>query len=552
MTRLQRTSRHMKKIRWFWVAVLAALILSGQPARRVLATDARVLPSDEAADIVIDGRPVFQVEPSGRYAARQRVAQANHLLRSLADKKEPVDIEVVERNQQPTLVAGEQYLLTVTNLDVGLDKTPSQQAKDWANHLEVSLRKAQSERDPVHVRNMFLLAGMTLLLATAAHASLGYLYRRSPRYAIAQGISEADDGSPADFRLLESFKLLVMRFGVWAIALGYVSSLFPALRSQRYSLMSDLTASLQSPLFSMGSRAYTLPDMLILLALVGGLFTLVRQSTRMLSNNILKRTSLARGAKAVITQAFRYGAFAVGLLILLQMWGIDLRSVALLSSALGIGIGFGFQDIAKNFGSGLVLLFERSVQVGDFIEIDSHTGTVERIGARSITIRTLDNISVLVPNAHLLDSQVINWNHDHPASRLHLVVGVAYEADSKLVKASLLKAAEENEEVLSFPAPDVFLKDFGESAIDFDLMVWIRSPERHAAIRSALNFRIEEILNELDISIPFPQRDVNLKIQQADSGTADVKAALLEAFGATGKQDSKTAKVVVNSATPKY
>ena len=552
MTRLQRTSRHMKKIRWFWVAVLAALILSGQPARRVLATDARVLPSDEAADIVIDGRPVFQVEPSGRYAARQRVAQANHLLRSLADKKEPVDIEVVERNQQPTLVAGEQYLLTVTNLDVGLDKTPSQQAKDWANHLEASLRKAQSERDPVHVRNMFLLAGMTLLLATAAHASLGYLYRRSPRYAIAQGISEADDGSPADFRLLESFKLLVMRFGVWAIALGYVSSLFPALRSQRYSLMSDLTASLQSPLFSMGSRAYTLPDMLILLALVGGLFTLVRQSTRMLSNNILKRTSLARGAKAVITQAFRYGAFAVGLLILLQMWGIDLRSVALLSSALGIGIGFGFQDIAKNFGSGLVLLFERSVQVGDFIEIDSHTGTVERIGARSITIRTLDNISVLVPNAHLLDSQVINWNHDHPASRLHLVVGVAYEADSKLVKASLLKAAEENEEVLSFPAPDVFLKDFGESAIDFDLMVWIRSPERHAAIRSALNFRIEEILNELDISIPFPQRDVNLKIQQADSGTADVKAALLEAFGATGKQDSKTAKVVVNSATPKY
>lgn len=551
MPRLQRLTNSIKMTQWFWVFALTALVLSWQPKQAAIANPHIPFVSEEKADIVIDGRPIFQIEPSGPYAAQQRARQANQLLRSLAEKEEAVDVKVVEQNQQPTLVADEQYLLTVTPPDASLDKTPSEQAQDWAQHLELSIRKAQMERDPTHMRNMFLLAGVTLLAAIASHTGLGYLYRRSSALGNLSAVTDAEPVGSSEFQLLESFKLAVMRLGIWAIAIGYISSLFPAIRSQRYSLITDLTASLQSPLFSVGERAYTLPDLVILLALVGGLFTLVRQSTRLLSNNILTRTSLARGAKAIITQAFRYGAFAVGLLILLKMWGIDLRSVALLSSALGIGIGFGFQDIAKNFGSGLVLLFERSVQVGDFIEIDSHTGTVERIGARSITIRTLDNISVLVPNAHLLDSQVINWNHDHPVSRLHLTIGVAYEADSYLVKDSLLQAAQENEEVLSFPAPDVFLKNFGESAIDFDLMVWIRAPERHAAIRSALNFRIEEILNQHNISIPFPQRDVNLKIQQTEAGSVDIKEALIEAFEAT-KKGAKIAQVAINSRTPKY
>ena len=323
-----------------------------------------------------------------------------------------------------------------------------------------------------------------------------------------------------------------------AIALSHISSLFPTLRQRRYSLLNDIITGIQSPIFSLGSQTYALTDILLLMGLMAGLFTLVRLSTSLLATHVLRRTPLARGSREVITQSFRYGAFSLGMLILLKTWGIDLRSVALLGSALGIGIGFGLQDIAKNFGSGLVLLFERSVQVGDFIEIGTHTGVVERIGARSITLRTLDHISVLVPNAHLLDSQVINWNHDHSLSRLHVVIGTAYEADSHLVKSLLLQAAQENEDVLPVPAPNVFLKNFGDSAIEFDLMVWIRDPERHAAIRSALNFRIEEILNLHEISIPFPQRDVNIRMDAVPvEFSPDVKAALLELFGQLKQTD---------------
>ncbi len=529
-----------KIARWVWIAALISVCLLWYASSDAVAA---TLPTSlsEKADIVIDGRPIFQVENSGLFSAQQRAMQTNQQLAMLAQKQEDPQVRVALHNQQPIILAGEHYLLTVTHPDAKLNDDPSVLAQVWAGQLERSLQSAKLERSPGHIREMVLLSGLTLLMAIALHISLGYLWRRVPQYALGEAVSDAGAASGQDFYRSVSLKLLLARLGLWTVALSHISSLFPTLRQRRYSLFNNVMTGIHSPVFSLGGRPYTLVDVFILLGLMVGLFTLVRLSTRLLSTHVLRRTPLARGSREVITQSFRYGAFSLGMLVLLKVWGIDLRSVALLGSALGIGIGFGLQDIAKNFGSGLVLLFERSVQVGDFIEVDAHTGVVERIGARSITLRTLDNISVLVPNAHLLDSQVVNWNHDHPVSRLHLTIGTAYEADSKLVKSLLLEAAHDHREVLSVPPPDVFLKNFGDSSIEFDLMVWIRNPERHAAIRSALNFRIEEILNYHEISIPFPQRDVNLRTGQVPiEFSPDVKAALLKAFGAT--EDSAATK----------
>ena len=537
---LQNLAKHLSAARWIGIATLIALSLFWQASPDAVAARASPATAKIKADIVVDGRPLFQVEPSGPYAARERAVQTNQQLALLSESGKVPRVEVIEHNQQPILVADGQYLLTVTDSDAGLDKPPSAQARDWAYQLERSLYQARLERSPAHIRNMVLLTSLTLLMAIALHISLGYVWRRSPKYAL-PALADAGTSNYEDSQLLVGLNLWLVRLGIWAIALGHISSLFPALRQRRYNLFNELTTGVRSPIFSIGSQSYNLIDLLILLGLMGGLFTLVRLSTRMLSTHVLKRTPLARGSREIVTQTFRYGAFSIGMLILLKVWGVDLRSVALLGSALGIGIGFGLQDIAKNFGSGLVLLFERSVQVGDFIEVDAHTGTVERIGARSITLRTLDNISVLVPNAHLLDSQVINWNHDHPVSRLHLTVGTAYEADSKLVKSILLQAAKEHLEVLPTPAPDVFLKNFGDNAIEFDLMVWIRNPERHAAIRSALNFRIEELLNHHDISIPYPQRDLHLRTEQVPITFApDITEALIEAFGSVKKSEKRS------------
>lgn len=530
--------KRCQNVRWICISLcVIGLLLCISPS--AYATDPLHTAPSDTADIVVDGRPVFQIETSGSYSAQQRATQANRQLAKLARSSEKPKIRVVEHNQQPILLANDQYLMTVTGPDTHISQSPLQQARVWAKQLERSLHGSQLERSPSHTREMLLLTSLTLLMTVTLHLSLGYIWRRTPRYATADAASTAASSEPQDTNqsspqsagLLFTFNLALVRFGVWAIALSHISSLFPTLRQKRYSLFNDVKTGIHSPMFDLGHQTYTLIDIILLLGLMAGLFMIVRTSTRVLSTHVLKKTPLARGSREVITQSFRYGAFSLGMLLLMQIWGIDLRSVALLGSALGIGIGFGLQDIAKNFGSGLVLLFERSVQVGDFIEIATHQGTVERIGARSITLRTLDNISVLVPNAHLLDSQVINWNHDHPVSRLHLVIGTAYAANPRLVKSLLLQAAEENAEVLPTPAPNVFLKNFGDSAIEFDLMVWIRDPERHAAIRSALNFRIEEILNQHEISIPFPQRDVNLRIiSDSADASADAKEALREVF----------------------
>jgi len=540
--------KHLKKTRWVWIVLLILVSSFWQSHSNAIAASIPPTAPTAKADIVIDGRPIFQIETSGAYTAQQRAAQTNRQLEILAKKRDKTHISVVERNQQPILLADEQYLLTVTEPDAKLDQAlPEQQASIWANQLESALQASRLERTPDHIRDMLFLSSLILIMTTVLHMSLGRIWRPFSRYALGGSAPElsvtdtsaTDKNDTRNSHAFTTIKLALARVGIWAIAISHISSLFPELRQQRYSLMSHVKGSIGSPVFSLGVQSYTLADILILIGLMSGLFAVVRLSTRFLSTHVLKRTPLARGSREVITQSFRYGAFSLGMLVLLRIWAIDLRSFALLGSALGIGIGFGLQDIAKNFGSGLVLLFERSVQVGDFIEVDAHAGVVERIGARSITLRTLDNISVLVPNAHLLDSQVTNWNHDHPVSRLHISIDTAYEANSKLVKSLLLQAAQENSEVLSKPAPDVFLKNFGDSAVEFDLMVWIRKPERHPAVASALNFRIQELLNHHEISIPFPQRDVNLRAGQIPvEFSPDIKAALLEAFGAAQKADT--------------
>ncbi|MGB3573515.1 MAG: mechanosensitive ion channel domain-containing protein [Phormidesmis sp.] len=496
--------------------VLLFLCLSGifSPSHHAALYAAEPSVPAARANVVVDGRPIFPLTPAGSFSAQQRVSQANRQIAMLANANSSVNVEVVERNQQLTIVANDQYLLTVTDSDTTPDKTTLEQAEEWTNLLEASLDQARRDRQPAEVRSATIRASLALFLTLLLHWGLGYFWRGRLKQTIRQAVpSIPQTGMPGsqDFHFLLNLKLTLVRLVLWVSTAWYVSSLFPLLRQRRYDLLNRSAGSIRAPLLSLGGESYTLADLLILMGLLWGLFTLIQLSAQLLQNQILRRTQLERGSKEIIAQTYRYGSFVLGTLILLQAWGIDLRSVALLGSALGIGIGLGLQEIARNFGSGLVLLFERSIQVGDFIELEAHMGIVERIGVRSMTLRTLDNISVLVPNSLLIESQVMNWNHDHPVSRLHLTVAVAYGSDAKQVKQVLMQVAAEHEQVLPKPAPDVYLKNYGDNAIDFDLMIWIRRPELQLKICSDLYFRIEEMFDHYDITIPFPQRDLHLR-----------------------------------------
>jgi small-conductance mechanosensitive channel len=326
---------------------------------------------------------------------------------------------------------------------------------------------------------------------------------------------------------------MIARIFIWVVAALYIANLFPTSRSLSYQIKNILLSSFTAPLLTLGKTSYSVTDLLILGGLLFGLVLLARVSTNLLRDRVLSLAGLNRGAQEAITVLAQYSLIFIGTLVLLQIWGLDLSSLTILASALGIGLGIGLQDIAKNFGSGLILVFERPIQVGDFIEVDDLNGTVERIGARSTEIRTLDRVSIIVPNSRFLDSEVINWSHGNPISRIHLPVGVAYGSDPNRVRSALLEAASSHPKVLPSPPSQVLFKGLGDSALDFELLVWTAEPDKQFLLKSDLYFRLYEVLCQQQIEIPFPQRDLHLR-----SGTLELPPELKSALIGLAEQFS--------------
>jgi small-conductance mechanosensitive channel len=204
-----------------------------------------------------------------------------------------------------------------------------------------------------------------------------------------------------------------------------------------------------------------------------------------------------------------YVIVALGVLYALKIgFDVDMTSVAVVLGFLSLGIGFGMQYIASDLVSGFILLFERPMRIGDRIKIGEVEGRVQSISVRTTIIHTNDNLAVIVPNSELVRNRFINYSYGSPEVRIAVPVGVAYGSDIDKVKAALIQAARSVEEVLVEPAPQVRLKEFGDSAINFDLLIWIREPHNHQQIRSKANFEILRAFASQSIEIPFPQRDL--------------------------------------------
>jgi small-conductance mechanosensitive channel len=208
----------------------------------------------------------------------------------------------------------------------------------------------------------------------------------------------------------------------------------------------------------------------------------------------------------------RYGVLVLGLVIVIQTVGINLSAITILAGALGVGIGFGLQNITNNLVSGIIILFERPIKVGDRIQVGDVFGDVVSISLRSSMIVTNDNIDVIVPNSEFITSKVINWSFSDRNVRFNIPVGVAYKEDPEKVKLILLEVAEKEEGVLENPKPDVLIDDLGDSSINFSLRIWtsscITTPGK---LKSNLYFEILKKFRENNIEIPFPQRDLHIK-----------------------------------------
>jgi small-conductance mechanosensitive channel len=260
-----------------------------------------------------------------------------------------------------------------------------------------------------------------------------------------------------------------------------------------------------------------------ILYLIGLLFVLVYVSGKLKDwavNRLFAKSSTDFGVRQAIGTITRYVVLIIGFIVVFQTAGIDLSAITILAGALGVGVGFGLQNITDNFISGLIILFERPVKVGDRIQVGDITGDVIRISPRATTIVTNDNISIIVPNSEFISSRVINWSHSDRMVRLQVPVGVAYKSDAEFVKGLLINVAAEHPGVLKDPKPDVIFEEFGDSSLNFVLRVWTSEYiTRPPSLRSDLNFRIKKMFSENGVEIPFPQRDLHVR-----SGVLDVKS----------------------------
>jgi len=267
----------------------------------------------------------------------------------------------------------------------------------------------------------------------------------------------------------------------------------------------------------------SLVQIFLLIALLVAVFWISSRTKRFLFNRFLAKSGLDRSLQYAIAQIVSNVVLIVGIFIVLDNAGIHLGALTVFAGAVGVGVGFGLQNIASNFISGLVILAERPITVGDRVEVAGIAGQVQHIRARSTVIVTNDNITMIVPNTKFIDSPVTNWTYGDPRVRFRLPVGVAYGSDVNKVREALLTAANENANTLKDPAPSVFLEKFGENSIYLEVVVWSSEMSyRPRRYRSDLNFAMEQKLREAGIEIAFPQRDLHirsgvLKVQNVDA-----------------------------------
>jgi len=244
-----------------------------------------------------------------------------------------------------------------------------------------------------------------------------------------------------------------------------------------------------------------------------GLLVVIGWMKRWIDRRWLQHIVIERGAREALITLFGYVGFIVAVLIGLTQAGVDLGGLAIVSGALALGIGFGMQEIANNFVSGLILLFERPIRAGDFVTVGDVEGFVRSIRIRATEIETLDNQNVLVPNSELISGRVTNWVLRDTFGRLRVVVGVAYGSDIEKVREILEAVAREHPEAITdgrAPAPRALFMGFGESSLDFELRVRIARIDRRFSVQSDINFSIDKAFREANITIPYPQRDLHL------------------------------------------
>ncbi len=276
--------------------------------------------------------------------------------------------------------------------------------------------------------------------------------------------------------------------------------------------LQPLTAALDRAGVTLGSRRISLLDVVSAALIVALLFAAARVADSVLTHYIGRLPRLDVSQRALAQKLAGIAVIVVAVLVGIDLLGIDLTALAVFSGALGLAVGFGLQKTVGNLLSGLILLMDRSVKPGDVIVVGNTFGAVTKIGVRAVSVITRDGKEHLIPNEQLMVEQVENWSYSSRDVRIHVPVGIAYSADLPLAQKLMIEAATNSERVLPDPPPAVWLRGFGESSVDHEILAWINDPEAGVGnVQSDILNRLWLLFREHGIEIPFPQSDVHIR-----------------------------------------
>ena len=498
-----------KRGRWAWLAglvlPLGLALLIALPHTPVAAQTTVPETTPQRAPILVDGHTLFHVRGLADYSAAERARSANRSIRAQIRHNpgpDPIPVTVVEDGGLTSLRLAQRHLLTITGRDLVGGLSRRTQAQLWQERLGEALQQAQWERTGEYrLRSLrrLLLSAIAVMALSLGMRQLRRRLRRNRSYRSSTTAAWMESG----VTVLEL--LLWLGFALWAV------NLVPESRAIVAAVWRFCRDVLTMGLITLGRKTVSVLDLTLILGLAVCLWIVVRSVTLLISTRLLNQLGISREAKDSITLLIQITLIALGLLMLVQAIGVNIASLAIPLSVLGVGVGFGLQNIANNFISGVIIKLERPVKVGDFVKLDELTGTVERIGLRSTEIQTLDRITIIIPNALLIESKVVNWSHGVPVSRLQMPLGVAYGSPIQKLREVVLEAAAMHPKVLRYPKPQLWFEGFGDSSLDFNLLIWICEPRIQARIRSDLYYLVEANLRLNGIEIPFPQRDLHLR-----------------------------------------
>jgi small-conductance mechanosensitive channel len=276
-------------------------------------------------------------------------------------------------------------------------------------------------------------------------------------------------------------------------------------------IMTAIQDFLNLRLFNLKETPVTIMSLLIFIIFLTISLFLGSFVRKFMRGRFLDKFDIDPGLKYTLSRVAQYIVVVLGVLISFQFVGIDLTSLAVVFGLLSVGIGFGLQNVTANFISGLIIMFERPISVGDRVEVDGIEGDVTEISIRSTKIRTVNNISIIVPNSKFVENNVVNYSHGDPSFRLDINVGVSYASDLDTILKAMNEIADENPNVMSNPEHEVHLVEFGDSSWNMQLRLWIANVKDRYRFRNEIHQAIVRKFDKYEIEIPFPQRDIHVR-----------------------------------------